>query len=181
MILTTERLVLRPLTIEDTDSVHAYMSDPEVCRYTFSGPYAPEETAAFVRKICDQADGHEEFAVIERETGEIIGHIRCEPYGKGRAEVGWFLRRDRWRRGYGTESARAIIAYAASLPGVIEIVARCDQRNAASVAIVKGLGMTLVGVIKDDERNGTVRDSLLFAIPAETTAPNPVTSPGLGP
>lgn len=168
MILTTERLVLRPLTVEDTDAVHVYMSDPEVCRYTIAGPYSPEETAAFVIRVSLQADGHHEFALIEQETGEMIGHVGCEAYGPGLSEVGWMLRRDKWGLGYGTEAARAIVAHTAGLPGVTEVIGRCNPGNIASAAIMRKIGMTFMGVIEGDVIRGVVRDSLLFSTPADS-------------
>ncbi|MBN2177611.1 MAG: GNAT family N-acetyltransferase [Demequinaceae bacterium] len=166
MILTTERLTLRPLTVEDAAAVHAFMSDPEVCRYTFDGPWSLEETTAFLTTIDPPHAGHEEYAVIERATGDVIGVAGCEPYGAGQSEVGWILGRDRWRQGYGKEAARAIIAYASGLPGITEIVGRCHVENAASAALMARVGMTFIRIIQGDTRRGTVRDSRLYSIPA---------------
>jgi RimJ/RimL family protein N-acetyltransferase len=162
----TARLLFRPLGRDDIDAISELMSDPEVCRYTIAGPWTREEAAAFLAKVDPPRDGHEEFAVIERATGELIGHVGCEPYGPGQTEVGWMLRRDRWGLGYGTEAAREIVAHAAATPGITEVVARCNTGNAASAAIMRKIGMTFVGIIEGDVIEGVVRDSMLFSTAA---------------
>jgi len=37
--LLTERLVIRPLTLDDLDRHHALFSDPDVVRYLYFGPF----------------------------------------------------------------------------------------------------------------------------------------------
>jgi RimJ/RimL family protein N-acetyltransferase len=178
MILETERLILRPLTRADLDAVHAYMSDPAVCRHTIAGPNTRDQTLAFLSEIDPAPDAHHEFAVVERKTGEVIGHVGCEPYGPGRSELGWILRRDRWGLGFASEAARAIAAFAASLPGVEEVVARCRPENSASERVMIKIGMVLIGRLEADVMiEGQARDSLLYAMPAHVPAADPAAEP----
>ena len=51
--IRTSRLVLREMEVDDFDSIHAYASDPDVCRYMSFGPNTPEETLAFIARSID--------------------------------------------------------------------------------------------------------------------------------
>jgi ribosomal-protein-alanine N-acetyltransferase len=169
--IETERLVLRPLKATDADAVLVYMSDAEVCRYTVSGPWGPEEARHFAATVHDPEAFHYEFAVVERATGEVVGHAGCEPYGSDASELGWILRRDRWGRGYATEAARVVAAIAASLPGVAHVVARCHPDNAASARVMEKIGLAYDCVCHGDAvKNGVPRDSLRYAAPAAELA-----------
>jgi RimJ/RimL family protein N-acetyltransferase len=172
MTLHTDRLILRTVTPHDLDAVHAYMSDPEVCRFTTAGPFKKRDTVTFLEGLAAQDNGRCGYAVLERDTGEIIGHVRCQPYEPETSEVGWILRRDRWGRGYGTEAGRTIAAIAARLPGVKRVSARCRPENTASARIMEKLGMTLVKRIDDDVlMDGQPAPSLLYVIPAAHVLP----------
>lgn len=172
MILHTDRLILRAVTPHDLDAVHAYMSDPEVCRFTAAGPFKKRDTVTFLEGLANRNDDRRGYAIIERDTGEIIGHVRCQPYEPETSEVGWIIRRNRWGRGYGTEVGRTIAAIAARLPGVARVSARCRPENTASTRIMEKLGMTLVKRIDDDVlMDGQPAPSLLYAIPAVHVLP----------
>lgn len=172
MILHTDRLILRVATPHDLNAIHAYMSDPEVCRFTAAGPFKKRDTITFLEGLCTRDDGRRGYAVIERDTGEIIGHVRCQPYEEETTEVGWIIRRDRWGRGYGTEAGRTIAAVAARLPGVSRVSARCRPENTASTRIMEKLGMEYIKRIDDDVlMDGQPAPSLLFAASSEHILP----------
>ena len=178
MILHTDRLILRAATPNDLDAVYAYMSDPEVCRLTAAGPFKKRDTAAFLKGLCCRDDERRGYAIIERDTGELIGHVRCQPYEPETTEVGWILRRDRWGRGYGTEAGRTIAAIAAKLPGVTRISARCRPENTASQRIMEKLGMELVREIENDVlMDGQPAPSLLYVAPTEHVLPKELVAP----
>jgi ribosomal-protein-alanine N-acetyltransferase len=172
VLFHTDRLILRASSPEDLDAVHAYMSDPEVCRLTSTGPFKKRDTVAFLEELCCRDDGRRGYAIIERDTGELIGHVRCLPYEEDTAEIGWILRRDRWGRGFGTEAGRTMAAVAARLPGVSRISARCRPENTASKRIMEKLGMEYVKEIEDDVlMDGRPAPSLLYAIPVSHVLP----------
>ena len=53
--LRTPRLILRDFRDEDFDDIHAYGSDPEVCRYMPWGPNTLEDTAQALARMQAQA------------------------------------------------------------------------------------------------------------------------------
>ncbi|MFD1371730.1 GNAT family N-acetyltransferase [Actinoplanes sichuanensis] len=162
--LTTVRLRLRPFTSGDVQAVHAYASDPEVTRYMDWGPNTPAESEAFVAEAAAPADGVQPFA-IEHE-GHLIGAVELRVTGRthARGEFGYTLARSAWGRGFATEAATAVLAYAFDRVGLHRVAATCDPANTASRRVLEKAGLTYEGHLKDYLRiRGEWRDRLLYA------------------
>ncbi len=162
MILYTERLTLRPMNMGLLQSTHAYAGDTENTHYMMFLPYADEaETAAYLRDCEEQwrmeAPERYEFAIFlgESHIGSITLYMQED---RAVAELGWVLHRDHWRRGYVTEAARALTAFAETL-GVRRIFACCDSENMASWKTMEKLGMTCT------DRNGVRTNRSMGAAP----------------
>ena len=83
-------------------------------------------------------------AVVERESGDLIGDAGLHPLG-GRGpdiEVGYTLARRAWGRGYGSEAARALVEHAFARLSATRVVAQVEPDNRASRHVLEKLGMT---------------------------------------
>ncbi|MBO3742415.1 GNAT family N-acetyltransferase [Actinoplanes flavus] len=161
--LRTARLRLRPFEPGDVTAVHAYAGDPEVVRFMHWGPNRPAETATFVAESVDPPAGVHPFAV-ERD-GELIGavELRTTSAAHRRGEFGYVLARHAWGRGYATEAAAAVLAYAFDL-GLHRVAATCDPANVASRRVLEKIGLRYEGHLHDYLHiRGEWRDRLLFA------------------
>jgi RimJ/RimL family protein N-acetyltransferase len=146
--ISTERLLLRPYEPGDVDAVHAYQSLPERVRYV---PYqartrdeVAERVASAQASTAINAEGDVLLLVmVLRETGEVVGDVvlfyRSEQHKTG--EIGYILHPDHGGRGYATEAAQALLALGFDGLGLHRIIARVDARNAASIAVLRRLGM----------------------------------------
>jgi [ribosomal protein S5]-alanine N-acetyltransferase len=162
--LTTARLHLRPFTRADEDVIHAVYADPEVMRYVGHGAHrSKSETQRALRVYAEilAAHGYSFVAVVERESGALIGDAGLNPLG-GRGpdvELGYTVARDAWGRGYATEVGRALVAHAFTALGVPRVVAQVEPANAASRHVLEKLGMTA-----REERIAYGRPHLLYAV-----------------
>jgi RimJ/RimL family protein N-acetyltransferase len=147
--ITTARLRLRPLTVEDADDVHAYQSLPEVCRYI---PYSPRDRAevvAFIGRVRATLEDEGQGLTVGVELpgtgiiGDFILFWRSREHRSG--EIGWVLSPTHSGRGYATEAARALLDAAFGELGLDEVVAVADPANAASIRVLDKLGMERVG------------------------------------
>ncbi|WP_261567722.1 GNAT family N-acetyltransferase [Frankia gtarii] len=151
--LTTKRLVLRPLDNADIPGFVEIWSDPEFTRY-IGGRSDPDSVwPAMAGNIgCRALTGVGPWAAVERSTGSLVGRAGLLWTEAGRpgveasrpgVEAGWFIRRDRWDRGYAREAASAAIGWAfAQRPDLDEVVAVILSDNTASVRVAERLGMT---------------------------------------
>jgi ribosomal-protein-alanine N-acetyltransferase len=162
--LETSRLHLRPFTAADHDAIHAVYADPEVMRYVGHGAHRTlADTNAALRSYADAlaARGYAFVAVVERETGAVIGDAGLHPLaGRGPdIELGYTLARSAWGKGYATELGQALIEYAFTVLHVPRVVAQVEPANTASRHVLSKLGMTERG-----QRTAYGRPHLLYAV-----------------
>jgi len=144
-VLETTRLIIRPWETRDLDAFTAMARDPEVMRFVHGGkPYTDEEIEAFMAR---QARQMAEFdvcmgAMVDKATNRVIGVAGTQPLGlTDDFEIGWWLRRDAWGRGYATEAGAAAMRHVFEALDKPRAVAIIDPGNDSSVAVATRLGM----------------------------------------
>ena len=171
--LRTDRLVLRPLTPDDVDAVHAYQSLTEVCAHL---PYEPRSREEVEKRLTDpdytrpvlEAEGQVLIlAITLADTGELVGDAllfwHSELHRSG--EVGYELHPDHWGRGYAPEAADAMLRLGFEELGLHRITARIDAENTASAAVLRKLGLRQEAVLVENEWfRGRWSDEIDFAI-----------------
>ena len=148
--LTTERLVLRPVTADDHPALLAHWTLPDVRRFLFDGAAlsAAEVTETIGESARDFAEGgYGIWLVHEHGHGELAGTAGLRPLDHIGLEIFYSLAPGSWGRGYATEAARAVVGHALETLGLAEVLAEVDEGNAASVAVVKRLGMIPFAVV----------------------------------
>lgn len=167
-MLKTERLVLRPFEETDAKGLHAYLGDEEVVRYEPYGAMTMEECRLeAARRASDEA-----FWAVCLADGTLIGNLYLSGADEfGTREIGYVFARACWHKGYATEAARRLMAYAFERLATRRIIALCDTRNAASFALMERLGMRREGEFKknvgfktDAHGNTIWTDSYQYAI-----------------
>ena len=117
MTLTTERLLLRPWETTDAESLYEYAKDPDV------GPIAgwpPHQSVEESRRIIETVfAAPESYAICERENGIAIGAIALKMGDAtdmtdraDECELGYWLGKPFWGRGYMPEAAAELIRHA---------------------------------------------------------------------
>ncbi|HYI10671.1 MAG TPA: GNAT family N-acetyltransferase [Thermoanaerobaculia bacterium] len=144
--LETERLIVRPLEPEDRPAFLGLTNDPEVMRYVHGGaPYTDAEVDEFFSRQARQLAEHDVCigALVEKAGGRMVGICGTQPLGTtGNLEIGWWLAREVWGRGYATEAGGAAMRHVLETLGHPRVVAIIDPPNDASKAVVRRLGMT---------------------------------------
>jgi [ribosomal protein S5]-alanine N-acetyltransferase len=147
--IETERLLIRPFTLDDAEALHAVWGDPASERFTAGGGRTPAtvaETKSFLARIVADQEKHgfASSAVIEKETGRLIGDcgIFVSP-DQPELELAYGFARDRWGLGYATEAAAACVRAGFEQLDVDRIVADVDVTNRASIRVLEKLGFEL--------------------------------------
>lgn len=145
-LLTTKRCIIRELVPEDAPDLLA-LYDAEALRFT-EGPAqnAEEEAkvlAAYAKKVYGFF-GYGTWAVIDRESGMLIGRAGFEPFERadGAMSFGYILHPQYRGRGYAREACAAILRYGTDMLGFTAIEADTVPENAASVKLLERLGFT---------------------------------------
>lgn len=149
-VIETNRLVLRPVTIDDHATVLAHWTAPDVRRFLFDGATlsAAEIADAITDSVRDFAAAGYGFWIIHEQDGtSLVGTAGLRPLDNAGHEIFYSLEPGSWGKGYATEAAAAVVEYALGPLGLPEVLAEIDEGNAASVAVVKRLGMTPYEVV----------------------------------
>lgn len=114
--LETDRLILRKWTDEDADNLFEYAKDPDVGPIAGWQPHASREESLGV--IQNVLNGSESYAICEKGNGKAIGAIELKLNGHtdmterdDECELGYWLGKPFWGRGYMPEAAREIIRH----------------------------------------------------------------------
>ncbi|HEV3484138.1 MAG TPA: GNAT family N-acetyltransferase [Vicinamibacterales bacterium] len=174
--LTTARLILRPFTAADAPDVQRYVSEREVAAMTLSIPHPYPDGAAeqwIGTHAAKYAEGQlASFAITERETRALVGAIGLHPEPPhNRAELGYWIGKPFWGRGYATEAAEAIIGFGFEALGLNKIHAAYFLNNPASARVIEKLGMAYEGHLREhDLKWGVYEDIKVHAILAREWA-----------
>lgn len=154
LILETPRLLLREMREDDLTALCAMLCDPEVM-YAYAHAFSEDEARQWLDRQLQRCrrDGFGLWAVTLKQkdgsSGAMIGQCgltwqECPPVTPGRVlEVGYLLRKSRWRQGYATEAARACRDYAFTMLGAGEVFSIIRASNTPSRAVALRNGMTV--------------------------------------
>jgi ribosomal-protein-alanine N-acetyltransferase len=149
-ILTTERLVLRPVTTGDHAALLAHWTAPDVREFLFDGEILSSATISQVIGDSERdfaAVGYGLWLVFERETSELTGTVGLRPLEDLGIEILYSLAAQARGKGYATEAAGAVLDYALGVLGLPEVLAEIDAGNQASAAVIARLGMRPFDVV----------------------------------
>jgi RimJ/RimL family protein N-acetyltransferase len=138
--LETERLILRPLTMDDFEAVHSWASNSANTRYMSFEPNSEEDTKTFLAS----AKLGNDFAVALKDSSKVIGSCGIYPdNANDTGKLGWILHMDYWKQGYGTELGGELIRYGFEDLKLRRIYAPCVAINYGSYRIMERNGMRL--------------------------------------
>jgi ribosomal-protein-alanine N-acetyltransferase len=153
--IETERLVLRPFRQDDLDDLFAILGDAETMRF-YPRPYTREEVEGWIRRNLERFEesGWGLWAILDKGTDEFLGDCGVtdqDVEGVIEPEIGWHVKRSRWRQGIATEAAVAHRDRAFDELGFRRLISLIRPENVASRGVAEKLGMT---VEKETDRAG---------------------------
>jgi [ribosomal protein S5]-alanine N-acetyltransferase len=161
---------LRPIQFSDWTSVHEWASTTEACRYQPWGPNTVDDTQSFVAEATAAWDERPQRRYVWSalsDGGNVVGlgelkiHSRRWRHG----EIAYAVHTRHWGSGVGTAIGAQLVRFGFDQLGLHRIAATCDPRNLASAAVLRKLGMTYEGRLREtiELRDGW-RDSAVFSI-----------------
>ena len=145
MKLETDRLMLRPWTKTDAESLYEYAKDPAV------GPIAgwpPHQSIAESLNVIQHVlNGPQCYAICEKGSGKAIGSIELKLNGhtdmtekEDECELGYWLGKPFWGRGYVPEAATELLRHGFETLGMTAIWCGYYDGNAKSKRVQEKLG-----------------------------------------
>jgi [ribosomal protein S5]-alanine N-acetyltransferase len=161
---------LRQLGAPDLADLHAVFSDPVAMRYWSRPAFADlAETRDYLASIDAGRERGDLFqwGIEHVESRKIIGTTTLFAIDRqqGRAEIGYILGSEHWRKGYAGAALRRLLQYTRDEMKLRRIEADVDPRNSASLRCVERLGFEREGLMR--ERwvvAGEVQDAVILGL-----------------
>ena len=146
--LQTERLELRPFTLDDASAYWPLVSNPDVLRHTGESPLKSlTEVRELIasRPLRDYVTyGYGRLACIEKATGELVGFCGLKYLEDLReTDIGYRFLPRCWGVGHATESATAVIRHGTDVLGLKRIIGLVEPGNTGSIRVLEKLGLEL--------------------------------------
>lgn len=162
-LLTSERLVMRPLVEADLAQLHTILTEPGVRRFLCDDVIIPEiQTREYIARSRELlvSEGAGLWAVLRGGQPELLGCVGYWYFHEPpRLELLYALTERVWGRGYATEAARRMMDYGREQLAMSTILASTDAPNVASVRVLERLGFALT-----ERRVANGLDTLFFAL-----------------
>jgi len=169
--LETERLLIRQMKKEDAADLLVLRSHPDVLQYISKEPAAGlQEVIEFIEKINANAVANEAIMwgiALKDKPENLIGsiclwHIRHDDF---RAELGYSLVPEWWRKGITKEAVQAVIRYAFTQLQLHSIDACIDPRNAGSEAVLISTGFVKEAHFRENFFfRGRFQDTVVYSL-----------------
>lgn len=148
MFARTPRLLLRPGFPEDAPALAAAIADKAIARNlaTVPWPYRMRDAEAFL--ACPRDPVLPSLLIFERTNTapQFVGACGLSRRPSGAVELGYWIARPFWSRGYATEACRALIDIAATL-GLPTVEGSHFLDNPASARVLEKLGFEPIGIV----------------------------------
>ena len=168
--ISTDRLILRRMTMKGAQDIFEYSRDPEVARHVlWTAQKHISEAKEYVRYMTKRYrdDLPSSWGIIDKESGRLVGTIGYMAFSEENAsvEIGYSLARWLWGKGMATEALRAVIDYTFEAMDINRIEAQHELTNPSSGRVMEKCGMKKEGILRQRLYNkGKFVDVALYSI-----------------
>jgi ribosomal-protein-alanine N-acetyltransferase len=145
LIFTTERLILRPFSLDDVDNMFELNSVFEVVQYTGDAPFKNKQEVFDLISTYNQYEkyGMGRLTMILKSTGEYLGWTGIK-FNENiqQVDLGFRLMKKYWGKGYATEGALACLQFGFEKKKIEKIIGRALTDNKASIRVLEKVGMS---------------------------------------
>ena len=165
IILKTDRLFLREMTMDDFDALYKVLADRNIMQhypYTFDEKRVSDWIERNTNRYNEYGFGL--WAVCLKETGEMIGDCGLTLQnieGEMLPEIGYHIRADHQRKGYAKEAVAAVRDWAFANTDYPALYSYCKYTNVGSYKTAESIGMHFEKEYPDPE-NKITHVSVIF-------------------
>lgn len=155
MLFQTERLLVRHLSENDIEAMHAVYGDADAMRWVGDGkPLSRDGCLKWIEVTRRNyaTRGYGMSALTLHTTGAVIGFCGLvHPGNQPEAEIKYALLREYWGQGFASEATQGMLAYGARLFGMHLVIATVALDNLASQRVLLKAGMQPVQTRSNDD------------------------------
>ena len=171
IVLETDRVLLRPLQLEDEEALQLIADDDSLWIYGLQDLSKPGELNKYIRKALEDRDNETTavWVIIDKKTNKVAGCTRLAEisWKDERGQIGWtWIGRDFQGSGLNKEMKFLILSYGFDVLGLNRIEFKADERNHQSRQALLSIGATREGILRQHMKihNGYIRNTVFYSI-----------------
>lgn len=169
--IETDRLIIRPFTINDSEDMYEYAKNPNVGPNAGWKPHDNiDETKTIIERFIRESDV---MAIEYKSNGKVIGSIGLHNDSKRNREnvkmLGYVLSEDYWGMGLMTECVKAVLNLAFTVMNLEMITVMHFKSNTKSFRVIEKCGFKYEGTLRKScvIYDGTVLDEVCYSLLCE--------------
>lgn len=168
--LTTQHLLLRKITIDDAPELFVMRTDERVMKYIDRPrPKSIDDTFNFIKTITDAQNKNEliTWGIVLKDKPKLIGTVCYMNFKKEhyRAEFGYALHPDYWRKGIMHEVAETVLDFGFNVINLHSIEANINPDNIGSQKVLEKSGFVREAYFKENFFwEGKFLDSAIYSL-----------------
>jgi ribosomal-protein-alanine N-acetyltransferase len=168
--LAGDQILLRDFLPQDREPFLALEADEAMFTYMkFRIDRDSAESVSLPRLLQEpDLDPRPSYNLVVEDTEGFCGWAGIDSIeGTDSGQLGWYLRSDRWGRGYATEATRLLLDFGFPVLQRATMWATADPDNLASIRVLEKSGLTRQGLTNPVDTWRGTRPRVLFTIEAE--------------
>ena len=151
------RIIIRKLSQRDAPDIYRNIRDKDIVKWTIiiPHPYYPEYAKRFIRlRTCNwKHKTSYAFGIVLKQSGEVIGIVDLSPvnWPDKNAELGAWLGKRYWGKGYMTEAVNLILKFGFRELKLHRIYARLFESNIGSQKVLEKTGFKAEGRLRHSQ------------------------------
>jgi RimJ/RimL family protein N-acetyltransferase len=171
LILESDRVLLRPLCLEDEEALQLIADDDSLWIYGLQDLSQPGELNIYILKALADRDNETSavWVIIDKKSNQVAGCTRLAEisWKDERGQIGWtWIGRDFQGSGLNKEMKFLILSYGFEVLGLTRIEFKADERNHQSRQALLSIGATCEGILRQHMKihNGYIRNTVFYSI-----------------
>lgn len=171
LILESDRVLLRPLCLEDEEALQLIADDDSLWIYGLQDLSQPGELSKYILKALGDRDNETTavWVIIDKKSNQVAGCTRLAEisWKDERGQIGWtWIGRDFQGSGLNKEMKFLILSYGFEVLGLNRIEFKADERNHQSRQALLSIGATREGILRQHMKihNGYIRNTVFYSI-----------------
>lgn len=140
--IETERLILRPLTVDDAEAVFEWAGDERVAKYMIYSRHTDIGVTKQWLSSLETLENEYSWGYVRKSDGKLIGSGSIRYRTDERSwSFGYNFRHDCWNMGYATEATKRMIEYVRREHNAARFVSEHAVDNPASGRVMEKCGL----------------------------------------
>ena len=174
-ILEDDKVILRPITIADVDSLEGYVeNEPALWKFSLVAIQKPEDLKGYIQTAIQSRNDKiaYPFIVFDKASQSYVGSTRFYDvqlaFETTQLGYTWYSEKV-WGTGLNQHCKYLLLKFAFEKMNFKRVEFRADNNNKRSIAAMQKIGCSVEGVLRSHlpKPDGTRRDSIVLSITKE--------------